>query len=99
MVYFQEGCARCTAQLAHLLFRALDCTYLLSLGARKRIQETTRTGEIRRQAGCPRFVVGTWPGGWPPLNSEKRLWVAHPCGFVSRKGGVFLLFLFPISSF
>jgi hypothetical protein len=26
-------------------------------------------------------------GGWPRLNSEKRLWVAHPCGFVSCKGG------------
>ena len=31
-------------------------------------------------------------GGWPRLNSEKRLWVAHPCGFC--KGGVFLLSLF-----
>ena len=20
-------------------------------------------------------------GGWPRLNSEKRLWVPHPCGF------------------
>jgi hypothetical protein len=30
-------------------------------------------------------------GGWPRLNSEKRLWVAHPCAFVFCKGGVFLL--------
>jgi predicted nucleic acid-binding protein len=25
--------------------------------------------------------------GWPRLNSERSLWVAHPCGFVSSKGG------------
>jgi len=31
-------------------------------------------------------------GGRPPLISEKRLWVAHPCGFC--KGGVFLFYLF-----
>ncbi len=31
------------------------------------------------------FLVGRWPR----LNSEKRLWVAHPYEFVSCKGGVF----------
>ena len=37
----------------------------------------------------------TWlTRGWPPLNSEKRFWVAHPCGLVSCKGGVFLLSFF-----
>jgi len=25
-------------------------------------------------------------GGWPRLNSQKRLWVPHPCGF---QGAVF----------
>src|SRR6266849_4872475 len=39
-------------------------------------------------------------GGWPRLNSEKRLWVAHPCGFCisapsrcscGMNGGVFAL--------
>jgi hypothetical protein len=30
-------------------------------------------------------------GGWPHSNSEKRPWVAHPCGFC--KGGLFLLSL------
>ena len=24
---------------------------------------------------------GEAEGGWPRLNSEKRLWVPHPCGF------------------
>src|SRR6266852_6071622 len=47
-------------------------------------------------------------GGWPRLNSEKRLWVAHPCGFCisapsrcscGMNGGVFLLSLFLISNF
>lgn len=34
-------------------------------------------------------------GGWPRLNSEKRLWVPHPCGFVgfARVGS----FSFPFS--
>src|SRR6266436_3076552 len=41
------------------------------------------------------------PGGWPGLNSEKRLWVAHPCGFVFLQGrGLSLpLFYFLISIF
>ena len=34
------------------------------------------------------------PAGWLHLNSEKRHWVAHLCGFVSCKGGVFLFSLF-----
>ncbi len=38
-------------------------------------------------------------GGWPHLNSEKRLWVAHPCAFAFCKGGVFLLSFFLISIF
>src|SRR6266849_7064361 len=44
----------------------------------------------------PDVAVSPWgvPGGWPCLNSEKRLWVAHPCGFVFCKGGAFLLSLF-----
>jgi hypothetical protein len=35
--------------------------------------------------------------GWPRLNSEKRLWVAHPCGSVFCKGGAFdFSFLYPL---
>ncbi len=28
-------------------------------------------------------------GGWPRLNSENRLWVAHPLAFGISKGAVF----------
>src|SRR5260370_36664234 len=38
------------------------------------------------------------PCGRPSLNSEKRLWAAHPCGFVFCKGGSFSS-LFPRFSF
>ncbi len=40
---------------------------------------------------------GTDDGGWLPLNSEKRLWVAHPS--TQSKGGVFALVSFLISIF
>jgi hypothetical protein len=50
-----------------------------------------RVSAERRQSD---YNVRAQLGGWPRLDSEKRLWVAHPCGFVSRKGGVFLFSLF-----
>ena len=44
--------------------------------------------------------VGELPlGGWPRLNSEKRLWVAYPFGFGLWKGGGLSLFHFLISIF
>jgi len=42
---------------------------------------------VRRKSGAGRRA-----GGRPLI--PKRLWVAHPCGFVSCKGGVFLLSFF-----
>jgi len=45
-----------------------------------------------RHQGTLRTIFLADTGGWPRLNSKKRLWVAHPCGFC--KGGVFFLSLF-----
>ncbi len=36
---------------------------------------------------CSLLSVIVLAGGWPRLNSEKRLWVPHPCGF---QGAVFV---------
>src|SRR5260370_22819130 len=54
-----------------------------------------RSGCATNGCGLPRTVdentAEAVDGAWPRRNPKKRLWVAHPCGFVFCKGGVFLL--------
>jgi hypothetical protein len=50
-----------------------------------------RNGDLLKAAEAAKFDVFLTvdQGGWPRLASVKRLRVAHPCGFVSCKGGAF----------